>query len=306
MKAMVEPGLMQAGRVFGPGEIEHIRETVELFPKLSRSELAETICDHFQWYAPSGTRKRQACEKLLERLEAQGVVKLPAKRTRRALANRLPGEPGWSPRTDPGGELCAPLAAVQPVWLEQAATAESVALWNEYVGRHHYLGYTPPFGCHLRYFVRSGRGDLGCVLLAGAAKAIAARDRWVGWSRVERLRNLGWVVNNTRFLVFPWVRVPHLASHILGQVARQVGEDWHQRWGYRPLLMETFVDPARFRATCYRASGWERVGQTTGEGKPRRGKTYQTTVKDIYVRALQKEVRQRLCCPHLVGRQVEP
>jgi len=305
MSSVVEPGLMQAGRVFSSDEVELIRETVELFPRLSRSELAQTICDHLGWYAPSGTPKWQACQKLLERLEARGGLQLPEKRRRRVGPNRKQA-PGWSVRTDPGAAMCATLAEVRPVWLEVADDTESVALWNEYVGRHHYLGYKPPFGCYLRYFVRSRQGDVGCVLLAGAAKAIAVRDHWIGWSRVERLRNLGWVVNNTRFLVFPWVRVPHLASHILGQVARQVGEDWQARWGYRPLLLETFVDPAHFRGTCYRASGWEHVGQTTGEGKPRRGKTYQTTVKRVYVRALQKDCRELLCSQRLVGRRLDP
>ena len=142
--------------------------------------------------------------------------------------------------------------------------------------------------------------------MAGPARAVAVRDEWIGWTRAQRLRNLGWVVNNTRFLVFPWVRVAHLASHVLGQLARQVGQDWQGRWGYRPVLLETFVDPARYRGTCYRASGWEVLGQTTGQGLARAGKAYQSQAKLVFVRALGEGFRQVLCADALVGRQVEP
>ena len=178
-------------------------------------------------------------------------------------------------------------------------------MWNEYVSRYHYLGYKPPVGCRLRYFVESERGRVGCVLLGGAARAIAVRDRWIGWTRGQRLSNLGWVVNNGRFLLFPWVRVRYLASHVLGQLARQVREDWHGRWGYRPVLLETFVDPARYRATSYRAAGWECLGQTTGQGLARRGQAYRTTVKWVYVRALVRGFREQLCSESLGGRGVE-
>jgi hypothetical protein len=301
----VESGLVQAGRAITAAEVALIRETVELLSALSRKELARTICDHLGWYAASGSPKEEACLKLLGRLEAKGLVQLPRKREP-AARSRQPVGLEWTERTRPAAPVVGELREVGSVWLETAGSSESVALWNEYVGRHHYLGYKPPFGCHVRYFVRCREGDLGCVLLAGAAKAIAVRDRWIGWTKAQRLRNLGWVVNNVRFLVFPWVRVAHLASHVLGQVARQVGEDWQARWGYRPLLLETFVDPARYRGTCYRASGWELLGETTGEGKPRRGKTYQTTVKLVYVRPLREGARELLCSPALVGRQVEP
>ena len=168
------------------------------------------------------------------------------------------------------------------------------------------MGYKPSAGCRLRYFVESERGRLGCVLLGGAARAIGVRDRWIGWRRGQRLRNLGWVVNNTRFLIFPWVRVAHLASHVLGQLARQVGEDWLGRWGYRPVLLESFVDPARYRGTCYRASGWELVGQTSGRGLARRGKQYRSSVKLVFVRPLVAAFRELLCSEALVGRRVEP
>lgn len=286
-------GLQQAGRDITPEELELVRETVELFPGLSRKELARTICDHLEWYTATGTPKIEACTKLLNRLEAAGRIGLPAKRsvpTAGAGAERC-----WTAQTDPGPPQVGKLADLGRVWLEVVGQPEERQLWNEYVDRYHYLGYKRPFGCYLRYFVVSEKGRLGCVLLAGAAKAIRGRDEWIGWTRPQRLRNLGWVVNNARFLVFPWVQVAHLASHILGQVARQAAEDWQARWGYRPVLLETFVDPEKYRGTCYRASGWELLGQTTGEGKPRRGKRYETTVKLVFVRPLQRNFRETLC-----------
>jgi len=175
-------------------------------------------------------------------------------------------------------------------------------LWNEYVDRYHYLGYQRPFGCRVRYFVRSAGNALGCVLMAGAAKSLGVRDAWIGWSEQRRLQNLPWVINNTRFVLFPWVQVAHLASHVLGQLARRVRDDWEQRWGYRPVLMETFVDPARYRGISYQAAGWTLVGSTTGEGLRRPGRAYQTTPKLLYVRPLVEDFREQLCLAPLRGR----
>ncbi len=303
MASGVIRGLQQAGREVSAEEVELIRETVELFPLLSREELAHTICDHLGWYSATGAPKREACGKLLNRLEEQGLIQLPAKRSVPRGGPR--GARGFTHQTDPGPQARGRLCELGRVWLEVVTEAEERELWNEYVNRYHYLGYKPPFGCYLRYFVVCEKGRLGCILLAGAAKAIRVRDEWIGWTRPQRLRNLGWVANNARFLVFPWVEVEHLASHILGQLARRAAEDWQARWGYRPALLETFVDPEKYQGTCYRASGWELLGQTTGEGKPRRGKRYKTTVKLVFVRPLRSDFRQVLCSQTLAQPAVE-
>lgn len=304
MREAVEGVLVHVGRAIGPEELALIQETVELFPSLSLSELAETICDHLGWYTPTGTTKRRACEDLLERLEAVGAFRLPQRRSR--SARRTQPAPASTRQSDEGEPVAGGLRELNGVELRSVEGREETALWNEYVERYHYLGYRCPAGCRLRYFVESARGRLGCVLLAGGARAIRARDEWIGWTRAQRLRNLGWVVNNTRFLIFPWVRVAHLASHVLGQVARRAGDDWERKWGYRPVLMETFVDPARYRGTCYQASGWQLLGETTGRGLARPGKQYQSTGKLIYVRPLVESFRAVLCSDELAGRQVEP
>jgi hypothetical protein len=294
---------VHVGRTIDQAELELIQETVELLPSLSLHELAETLSDLLGWYTASGTRKWQACQGLLERLETEGLVRLPEKKA--TPARPVPQAPSVTARTDARDPVTGTLAELGRVGLRVVEGREETALWNEYVERHHYLGYRPPAGCWLRYFVESGRGVLGCVLMAGAARAIAVRDQWIGWTRAQRLSNLGWVVNNTRFLVLPWVEVAHLASHVLGQLARRVARDWEARWGYRPLLLETFVDPQHYRGTCYQASGWELLGQTTGEGLARRGKPYQSTAKLIYVRPLERRFRELLCSEGLVGRQVD-
>lgn len=304
MSEGVDGELIHVGRAIRAEEVGLIRETVELFPRLSRLELAKTICDHLEWYTASGTYRTDACLGLLERLETRGLVRLPAKRAG-APARRV-GRGEETRAAAPGVAIRGELGELGGVGLVVVEGRGETERWNQYVAGYHYLGYKPPAGYRLRYFVESARGVLGCVLLAGAARAVAARDQWIGWTRRQRLTNLAWVVNNTRFLVFPWVEVRHLASHVLGQLGRRVAQDWHERFGYRPVLLETFVDPARYRGTCYRASGWERIGQTTGQGLVRPGRQYHSTVKDIYVRPLAQDFRELLCSEELVGRRWEP
>lgn len=180
---------------------------------------------------------------------------------------------------------------------------ETTELWNEYMDRYHPLGFKKSFGCSQRYFIVGGATLLGCVLLGGAAKAIRVRDAWIGWMDRQRLQNLGYVINNTRFLIFPWVRVRHLASHVLGQLARRAGDDWQERWGYRPVVLETFVDAGQFSGTCYRAAGWLELGKTTGRGLRRPGRQYGSTPKRVYVRPLVPDFRATLCSerPRILG-----
>ena len=245
---MLERGaeeVFQCGREITGQELGEIQETVRLFPKLSRTELADTLCEHLGWMTASGSYKRDACLNLLKRLESGGFVRLPEKRECRISGQRQRPILLTS-RTDPESDIACKLKELGSLRVEVVKDRESTGLWNEYVSRHHYLGYKKPFGTFLRYFIVCDRGILGCILFAGAAKALRVRDRWIGWGDNERLRNLAWVINNTRFLIFEWVRVKNLASHVLGYAGRQIQEDWEERWGYRPVLMESFVDPRRY------------------------------------------------------------
>jgi len=295
---------VQGGREFTQEELAEVRETVGWLPGLDRKELAATVCEHLGWYSASGTPKEQACLKLLEKLEAAGLVRLPKKRLEKAHTGKREDVP-LSERTRAGEPLQGQLRDIGPVSLEPATEPADVQLWNEYVARYHPLGYKQAFGHRLRYFVRSGSQPLGCLYLGGPAKAIAVRDEWIGWSEGARLRNLPWVVNNTRFLIFPWVHISHLASHALGQLARRVATDWQREWGFSPVLMETFVDPRHFAGTCYRAAGWVPLGQTSGRGLARPGETYRSTPKLVFVKALHRDWRQMLCGGALRGNQVQ-
>jgi hypothetical protein len=295
---------VQCGREFSMEEIRQIRKTVAWLGGLARKELAATVCEHLDWRTASGTPKLQACQKLLERLEAAGLVELPALKRPQVHTGKRGGV-ALSERTATDRCLAGPLRDFAPVRLEAVTEACEVGLWNEYVERFHPLGYKGAFGYRLRYFIRSGSQCLGCVLLGGAARAIAVRDRWIGWNERVRLRNLPWVINNSRFLIFPHVRIPHLASHALGQLARDVAADWQRQWGFAPLLMETFVDPSRFAGTCYRAAGWELLGETSGRGLARPGKHYSTTPRLVLIKPLHENYRRLLCAEPLSGRPMQ-
>jgi hypothetical protein len=296
----------QAGRIVSPKDLELIKTVVEMFPGLSRRELAATLCEHLNWYTASGAGKQSACIKLLERLEAQGLVALPGRS--KSFAPPRPGALDVTPtkETDPpADELAGTLPDIGPVTLDIVTDRAGTSRWNEYVERYHYLGYKKPFGCTLRYFIRSRLGCLGCILLAGAAKSIRVRDCWIGWTPSQRIKNLPWVVNNARFLVLPWVHVKDLASHVLGQLARRIRQDWLARWGYQPVVLETFVDPLRFKGICYQAAGWTCLGQTTGRGLRRPGRDYQTQPRLMFVRPLVPDFRSLLCSDGLQGRDPE-
>jgi hypothetical protein len=242
--------------------------------------------------------------KLLEKLERKGLFRLPAKQEE--YRNHLSEKPiSLTSRTDSKAEITCDIRDIGSIKVEIVKDKESMALWNEYVCRYHYLGYKKPFGYVLRYFVESDRGLLGCMMFSGAAKGLKVRDSWVGWKEKERLRNLAWVINNNRFLIFPWVRVKNLASHVLGQAERRMKGDWMERWGYCPVLMETFVDPRYYHGSIYKASNWEYLGMTTGEGHIRKGKRYNTTPKMIFVKPLVKDFRSLLCSDQLKGRVEE-
>jgi hypothetical protein len=241
---------------------------------------------------------------VLDELERNGDIQLPAKH-KRPNAERVRGAEHTQRTAPPDETLVGKLDDVSPIQLEIVEGRDRVKLWNEYLDRHHYLGYSKPFGCTIRYFIVCDKGRLGCLLVAGASRAIKARDEWIGWDKLRRQQNLPWMLNNTRFLIFPWVEIRHLASHVLGQLAKRIREDWQQRWGYEPLLMETFVDPAEYSGTCYRAAGWVELGRTTGQGLRRKGCAYTTTPKLIYVKPLSKDFRERLCAGPLQGKAAQ-
>jgi len=270
-------------------------ELVETFPKLSRTELANTVCELFSWKRPTGKLKSVECRQFLERLDEKGTIKLPECRNQHTVKGSVKVQ--RTGRTNPQPTISAELRELSPLFLTRVDNREQRELWYEYVDRYHYLGYKLPFGAQLRYFIYSGATDdiLGCFQFSSPAWKMAPRDRWIGWSDDQRKANLQKIINNSRFLIFPWVDVKNLASRALALAARTVAEDWQGCYGYRPALLETLVDRRRFKGTCYKAANWIHVGKTTGRGRMDRDRTREgRAVKEIYLYPLSRRFRQEL------------
>jgi len=186
------------------------------------------------------------------------------------------------------------LAELGPLEVRQVRRTPEEALFNSLLEHHHYLGYTQPVGEHLKYLVYAGGRAIACVAWCSAPRHLGSRDRFIGWGPQARLRNIGLLAYNTRFLILPWVRVAHLASHILGRMARRLSVDWQRVYGHPIYFVETFIDPQRFRGTCYRAANWTVLGETTGRGKDAPTRQANRSIKQVLGYALVKDFRQRL------------
>lgn len=297
---MAEPfkigaSLTFSGRTFSSEELELIEQISTDFCSLGRTEMARTVCELLDWRRASGRLKDHECRLLLERLEGLGWLRLPELRR---LGGRGPRRIELNSHSEPQTEWMGSAGQLEPLELEVVEGREELRRWRQWVERYHYLGYRVPVGAQLCYWVRSRRCSdqvLGCLLWSSAAWKIAVRESWIGWSEDERRQNLQLIVNNARFLILPWVRVRGLASKILSRCAQRLPLDWQKRYGYRPLLLETLVDPSRFRATCYRAANWILVGPTKGRGRmDRHHRLDGHVVKDLYVYPLCRNVQQRL------------
>lgn len=284
------------GRCFSSSDFRLIEELARDFSALSLTELASTLCELLDWKRPNGKLKYQECRTMLERLHAEGLVSLP---TVRKTAPSRSRKIVVRSESDPRPPLTGTAGDYTPLRLQRIKGVELSSLWNQFIDRYHYLRFRVPFGANLRYLVQSDRkpGEyLACLLFSSPAWKMAPRDAWIDWSDDQRKRNLQYIVCNSRFLVLPWVSIRGLASKILSLAARQFPDDWERLYGYRPLLLETLVDPARFRGTSYRAANWIRLGQTQGRG--RMDRDHQTTgsaVKEIYIYPLCRDARRRLC-----------
>lgn len=284
------------GQVVTKEQMNEIAEIVATFPKLSRNELAQTICELLEWKRPTGKLKTVECVQFLDRLDEDGVISLPACRQQGA-PKKARKKPQKSSRTDPGPDISAKLRELAPIVLTRVKTKEQRDIWYEYIDRYHYLGYQLPFGAQLRYFIESGATGsvLGCFQFSSPAWKMEPRDRWITWNAEQRKRNLQKIVNNSRFLIFPWVRVKNLASSVLALAARTVPDDWRNNYGYQPVLLETLVDVKLFRGTCYKAANWYYAGKTTGRGRmDRKNERHGLAIKDIYLYPLTRDFRREL------------
>jgi hypothetical protein len=267
------------GRDFSPSEMQWIQSLVA-GSELNRAQLARRVCQQLQWINPAGQLKTMSCRVAMLRMERAGLIRLPQPRHRDSNRSRrtldvLIGPP--EPLADPK------VLGWESLRLELVQTKQGRQWYQALMEQHHYLGYKPLAGAQLRYLIWNGNGLAGGLGFGAAAWSIASRDRWIGWNPVQRQRQLHQVVNNNRFLILPWVRVPHVASRVLGQAARQLPGDWEDRYGYRPMLLESFVDQEWFSGCSYRAANWLCLGQTQGRGKLEKHHRQIVPIKWVFV-----------------------
>jgi hypothetical protein len=281
------------GTVVTKGQLALIVEIVNRYGGLSRTELANTLCELLRWVRPNGKLKTVECRQFLEELDEQSLIQLPARgRTGRKKGKSAPIK--LTALSAPRTPLEGTVREFQPITLRRVLSADDRQLWRELIERYHYLGYRIPFGAHLCYFIEVSRPAttiVGCIQLSSPAWRMAARDRWIGWEDEVRARQLQRVVNNSRFLLFPFVRIANLASHVLSLLSRCVVRDWESSYHIRPVLLETLVDTQRFTGSCYRAANWLELGQTSGRGRQDRGHERHGSVpKTLFVYPLHRHV----------------
>lgn len=281
-----------SGREFTPGDINQIKKIMDQHPAITRTALSRKVCDALHWFRPNGQRNDMTCRVALNRLENMGLITLPPPIQSNSNGNWIPK---ITKASDPGEPINEPAGLLEPIRLLVITPGKNARLWNELIHRYHYMGYKPLAGAQLRYLIYCEQGLLGAMSFSASAWTIAPRDKWIGWSDEQRRKNLQLVVGNSRFLILPWITSKNLASKILGLIARELPDHWQQKHGYKPVLLETFVEAKRFSGACYKAAGWIHVGQTQGRGKLDRYHQNFLPIKNIFLYPLHVNFRQQLC-----------
>jgi hypothetical protein len=277
------------GRELGLGDIQGIRDLIMARPKGTRWTLSRELCERWDWRTGTGLLKDMACRSLLNKLDAKGLIRLPPKGRRPMKGPQAVVAIDCDP-------ICARLAELTPLHVTTVATGSADArMLHQLLSSHHYLGFRTNVGESMGYLVRDRLGRVvACAVFGSAAWKTAPRDAFIGWDAAVRARRLSGIANNNRYLILPWVEVPHLASHILGLLARRIRDDWISKYAHPLSLLETFVDRSRFRGTCYRAANWQCVGQTQGRSRQDRYSDMSVPIKDIYLYPLSGKFREEL------------
>ena len=284
--------LKYRGRVVTDAELAFIRELIAVHPELSRRGLSQELCRAWNWVQPNGALRDMVCRGLMLALHRAGHIALPNRQ-------QVPPNP-LAQRSKPVAleidrrPVHGSLQTLGLLRVEQVRRTAEEPLFNSLLEQHHYLGYTQPVGEHLKYLAYAQDRLLACLAWSSAPRHLGPRDRFLGWSAEARRRNIHLIASNLRFLVLPWVQVPHLASHLLGRMARQLPGDWERVYGHGLYFLETFVDPDRFRGTCYRAANWIALGRTTGRGKNDQTHRANRSLKEVWGYPLHRHFRRWL------------
>ena len=276
-----------SGRTFSPKDIELIKWARKTYPKLPRSELAGTVCELLGWTTPAGRAKLRPCVVFLEKLEAEGILQLPSVR----IHKKVDDNKRKAAIEFDTSEIKGNIEDFEPIKITFTRPGKALKRWRAYINQFHMLGDKTVFGSRLHYFVKSSDIELGCLQFSASSWALEKRDKWIGWTVDDRKARLNLIVNNSRFLIFPWVHIQNLASKALSIAARQIQDDWLQEYCYAPVLLETFVDLSHFRGTCYKASNWVYLGQTKGRGRMDGSREYALSKKAIFMYPLQKDFK---------------
>jgi hypothetical protein len=287
---MVE--LRYRGRSVSDDDVLYIRELIATHPRANRRTLSTKLCEAWQWRQANGALRDMVCRGLLLMLHRAGRIALPPVDYVRhnPLAHRARPEPALIDATAIEGRL----HDLQPLEFQPVRRTADEPLFNSLMEEHHYLGYEQPVGEHLKYLVWDKSRPIACLAWSSAPRHLASRDGYIGWSAEARRRNIRFLAYNTRFLILPWVRVEHLASHILGRMAARISADWERAYGHPIYFLETFVDPERFRGTCYRAANWVLLGRTTGRGKQSNSYVPNRSIKEVLGYPLTPKFRELL------------
>lgn len=284
--------LEHRGRRVTTEDVERIKELIAAHPLASRRALSKELCQVWGWFQPNGSPRDMVCRSLMLELHRAGHIELPPVRMTppNPLARRKRPVPVEVDRTP----LASSLRALGPLSIRQVRRTVEEPLVNGLIEMHHYLGYTQPVGEHLKHLVFAGERAVACFTWSSAPRHLGPRDRFIGWSAETRRRNIRYVAYNSRFLILPWVEVPHLASHLLGRMTRMLPGEWERVYGHPVHFAETFVYPRRFRGTCYRAANWVLLGRTTGRGKDDMTHRANRPIKDVLGYPLTRRFRERL------------
>ena len=280
------------GRVVTAEDVAFIQAFIAAHPDASRRRLSALLCEAWQWKQANGALCDMICRGLLLMLHRAGEIELPAVRqtSLNPFVRRERPQPPLIDRTP----VSCPLRQLGPIQLTPVRRTAQEPLFNSLIEHYHYLGYEQPVGEHLKYLVWAQGRPIACLAWSSAPRHLGSRDRYIGWSAEARRRNIHFIAYNTRFLILPWVTVPHLASYLLGRMARMLSQDWEHVYGHPIYFLETFVDPERFRGTCYRAANWVLLGRTTGRGKDDHTNRPNRSIKEVLGLPVHRRFRELL------------